>query len=65
MVMDAAEKQDRDEDVRTEASMIKVFATEMATEVVDNAMQSFRGHGHDPRTAVGLHGAAAAPGPDL
>ena len=41
MVMDAAEKQDRGEDVRTVASMIKVFATEMATEVIDQAMQSF------------------------
>ena len=41
MVADAARKQDRGEDVRTEASMLKVFATEMATEVVDNAMQSF------------------------
>ena len=40
-VMDAAEKQDRGEDVRTVASMIKVFATEMATEVIDQAMQSF------------------------
>lgn len=41
MVYDAAEKQDRGEDVRTEASMIKVFATEMASEIVDNAMQTF------------------------
>ena len=41
MVMDAGQKQDRGEDVRTVASMIKVFATEMAQEVVDNAMQSF------------------------
>ncbi|MEK9905272.1 MAG: acyl-CoA dehydrogenase [Rhodospirillales bacterium] len=41
MVMDAAAKQEAGEDVRTEASMIKVFATEMATEVVDHAMQSF------------------------
>lgn len=41
MVIDAAEKQDRGEDVRTIASMIKVFATEMATEIVDQAMQSF------------------------
>ena len=40
-VMDAAEEQDRGEDVRTVASMIKVFATEMATEVIDQAMQSF------------------------
>ena len=41
MVMDAAEQQDRGNDVRTQASMIKVFATEMASEVIDNAMQSF------------------------
>ena len=41
MVMDAGEKQDCGEDVRTAASMVKVFATEMATEVIDNAMQSF------------------------
>jgi len=41
MVADAADKADRGEDVRTEASMIKVFATEMATEVVDHSMQSF------------------------
>lgn len=41
MVMDAAEKQDRGEDVRTEASMIKVFSLDMATETLDNAMQSF------------------------
>ena len=41
MVMDAAAKQDRGEDVRTAASMIKVFATEMAQEIVDHAMQSF------------------------
>ena len=41
MVMDAARKQDHGEDVRTVASMIKVFATEMAGEILDNAMQSF------------------------
>jgi acyl-CoA dehydrogenase len=41
MVMDAAEKQDQGRDVRTEASMIKVFATEMAAEIVDHAMQAF------------------------
>jgi acyl-CoA dehydrogenase len=39
--MDAARKQDHGEDVRTVASMIKVFATEMAGEILDNAMQSF------------------------
>ncbi len=41
MVTDAAAKQDAGIDVRTEASMLKVFATEMAGEVVDNAMQTF------------------------
>jgi acyl-CoA dehydrogenase len=41
MVMDAAQRQERGEDIRTAASMIKVFATEMATEVLDHAMQSF------------------------
>ncbi len=37
MVMDAAVKQDEGRDVRMEASMIKVFATDMATEVIDHA----------------------------
>ncbi|MGH7155264.1 MAG: acyl-CoA dehydrogenase family protein [Acetobacteraceae bacterium] len=41
MVMDAAAKQDAGQDVRTEASMIKVFATEMAGEIVDHAMQAY------------------------
>lgn len=41
MVRDAALKVEAGRDVRTEASMIKVFATEMAGEVVDNAMQSY------------------------
>jgi len=41
MVMDAAEKVDAGQDVRTEASMIKVFATEMASSVIDHAMQTF------------------------
>jgi acyl-CoA dehydrogenase len=41
MVMDAAAKLDDHRDVRTEASMIKVFATEMASEVIDHAMQTY------------------------
>lgn len=41
MVREAARKQDRGEDIRLEASMIKVYATEMATEVIDHAMQAF------------------------
>jgi alkylation response protein AidB-like acyl-CoA dehydrogenase len=40
MVHDAADKTDRGEDVRQEASMIKVFATEMAYEACDHAMQT-------------------------
>ena len=41
MVADAAAKIDRGEDIRNEASMLKVYATEMATDVIDKAMQSF------------------------
>lgn len=41
LVQDAARKADRGEDIRTEASMVKVFSTEMASAVVDHAMQSF------------------------
>ena len=40
MVHDAAEKIDRGEDTRHEASMIKVFATEMAYDACDHAMQT-------------------------
>jgi alkylation response protein AidB-like acyl-CoA dehydrogenase len=41
MVLDAASKHDQKLDVRTEASMVKVFATEMASEIIDSAMQTF------------------------
>src|SRR6476661_5178755 len=41
MVRDAAAKMGAGEDVRTEASMLKVFATEMAQDVLDHAMQTF------------------------
>ena len=41
MVMHAADKQDKGQDVRTEASMVKVYGTDMATEIIDNAMQSY------------------------
>jgi len=41
MVLDAARKQDLGMDIRTEASMIKVYATEMASEIIDHAMQTF------------------------
>jgi acyl-CoA dehydrogenase len=41
MVLDAAAKQDAGQDVRTEASMVKLYGTEMAQEVLDHAMQTF------------------------
>jgi acyl-CoA dehydrogenase len=41
MAYDAAWKLDQGRDARTELSMIKVFSTEMAWEIVDKAMQTF------------------------
>jgi acyl-CoA dehydrogenase len=41
MTYDAAEKVSRGEEARTECSMLKIFATEMATEIIDHAQQSF------------------------
>jgi alkylation response protein AidB-like acyl-CoA dehydrogenase len=41
MAYDAAWKMDQGRDVRREISMLKVFATEMASEVIDHAMQAF------------------------
>jgi alkylation response protein AidB-like acyl-CoA dehydrogenase len=41
MVYDAALKIDRGGEARSEVSMIKVFATEMAWDIVDKAMQTF------------------------
>jgi alkylation response protein AidB-like acyl-CoA dehydrogenase len=41
MTYEAASRIDRGEEARTQVSMIKVFATEMAWEVIDQVMQSF------------------------
>jgi alkylation response protein AidB-like acyl-CoA dehydrogenase len=41
MVMSAAATLDAGGDVRNEASMIKVFATEMVRDIIDRAMQAF------------------------
>ena len=41
MTHDAAIRHDRGEDVRQLCSMLKVFSTEMATEIIDHAMQAF------------------------
>ena len=40
MLDDAARKADAGQDIRTEASMLKIYATEMVQEIVDNAMQA-------------------------
>jgi acyl-CoA dehydrogenase len=45
MAYDAAWKSDQGRSVRSEISMAKVFATEMAWETVDNAIQMFGGMG--------------------
>jgi acyl-CoA dehydrogenase len=41
MTYDAAQKVDDGQEARTEISMLKIYATEMATEVIDHAMQAF------------------------
>jgi acyl-CoA dehydrogenase len=41
MAYDCAWKLDQGRDVRSEISMLKFYATEMATEVIDHAMQCF------------------------
>jgi alkylation response protein AidB-like acyl-CoA dehydrogenase len=41
MVYDAAAKADAGKDVRAEASMVKLYGSEMATEIIDHAMQAF------------------------
>ena len=41
MAYDAAWKVDQRRDVRTEVSMLKVFATELAWDTLDKAMQTF------------------------
>jgi acyl-CoA dehydrogenase len=54
MTYDAAWKLDQKRDVRTEVSMIKTFATEMAWEVVDKAMQTFGAMGMTKETPLQL-----------
>jgi acyl-CoA dehydrogenase len=54
MAYDAAWKLDQKRDVRTEVSMIKVFATEMAWDVVDKAMQTFGAMGVTKETPLQL-----------
>jgi len=53
-VFEAAATQDAGRDVRTEASMIKVFAAEMASRVIDRAMQTFGALGMTKETPLQL-----------
>jgi butyryl-CoA dehydrogenase len=46
MVHHAARKKDRGEDFQTEASMAKLFASEMAMEVTNDAIQIYGGYGY-------------------
>ncbi|WP_194726052.1 acyl-CoA dehydrogenase family protein [Noviherbaspirillum malthae] len=46
MVIDAAQRRDRGENVSTEASCCKMFATEMCGRVADRAVQIFGGAGY-------------------
>lgn len=46
LLMEAARKRDADEDVTMEASMCKLFASEMRGRVADRAVQVFAGEGY-------------------
>ena len=54
LMNDAARMAERGEDIRTAASMLKVYATEMATEVLDHAMQSFGAMGMTRELPLGI-----------
>ncbi|GAA1249039.1 acyl-CoA dehydrogenase family protein [Prauserella halophila] len=52
MVLDAARRRDRGEDVRMESSMSKYFASEMCSRVADRAVQILGGSGYLRETPV-------------
>ncbi len=54
MVQEAAWKQDLGADIRTEASMVKVFGTELATDVIDHGMQVLGAFGMTKETPLQL-----------
>jgi acyl-CoA dehydrogenase len=54
MTQHAAWKIDQHQDARTEASMVKVYSTEMAYEAVDHAMQLYGGMGMSKETPLYL-----------
>ncbi len=59
MTYDCAWKLDQGRDVRNEISMVKVFATEMAWEVIDHAMQCFGAMGMTKELPLQLMAASA------
>ena len=59
MTYDCAWKLDQGRDVRNEISMVKVFATEMAWEVIDHAMQCFGAMGMTKEMPLQLMAASA------
>ena len=61
MTYDCAWKLDQGRDVRLEISMIKAFATEMAYEVVDHAMQTFGAMGMTKELPLQLMAPSCAP----
>jgi acyl-CoA dehydrogenase len=61
MTYDCAWKLDQGRDVRLEISMIKAFATEMAWEVVDHAMQTFGAMGMTKEMPLQLMAPSCAP----
>jgi len=54
MAWHCAWKLDQGQDVRTEISMLKVYATEMAQEIIDHAMQSFGAMGMTKETPLNI-----------
>ena len=59
MAYDCAWKIDQGRDVRSEISMVKIFATEMAGEVIDHAMQCFGAMGMTKEMPLQLMAAQA------
>ena len=60
MVYDAAAKADAGKDVRTEASMVKLYGTEMATEIDRPRDADVRRDGRREGTAAATDGAEGA-----
>ena len=59
MTYETAWKLDRQRDVRTDISMVKVFATEMAWEIIDHAMQTLGAMGMTKEMPLQLMAAQA------